>query len=182
MYLSILCVFFKQSRNCVRILMEVVVGPWVAVVPLPPLCWSAPALSRSHTNANMTFGGGLLSPEIKCLRTEVQEPVRQPVAGLRCQTQRQQLALTPRSACPLAGQAGWGRQQCYLEIAILSLLHRFSSFSCSLRGGVLLTVPRRLYRNEGAQWYGGVGLCSSNSSLLVKPLFPGCVDGTPGLA
>lgn len=148
--------FFKQRRNNVSTLTEVVVVPWMAVVPLPPLCWSAPALGHSCTKANMTFVGGLFFPKMKCLCTERQEALRQPVAGLQCQTQRQQPASMPGSAHPLAamlgGQAGRGTQQCYLEIAIFAITARI--FKCFLlpAQGLLSMLPSRPCRNEGAQW------------------------------
>lgn len=117
--------FFKQSRNNVSTLMEVVVGSQMSVVPLPPLCSSAPALRHSHTKANVTFVGGLLFSKMTYLGTERQERLRQPTAEVQRWTQRQQPAPTPGSthtlAAALAGQSGWGRQQCYLEIAIFAI-------------------------------------------------------------
>lgn len=136
--------------------MEVMVGPRMAVVPLPPFCWSAPSLSRSRTKANVTFVGGLLFPKMKCLCTERQESLRQPVAGLWCWTQQQQPALTPVSdhplAAALAGQAGWGRQQCYLEIAICVIAAQiFKCFLLAVRC-FCQCLPSGPGRNEGARW------------------------------
>lgn len=141
----------REGRNNVSTSMEVMVDPRMAVVPLPPFCWSAPSLSCSRTKANVTFVGGLLFPKMKCLCTERQESLRQPVAGPWCRTQWQQPALTPGSdhplAAALAGQAGWGRQPCYLEIAICVIAAQiFKCFLLAVRG--FLSMPPQRARSK----------------------------------
>lgn len=156
------------------------------------LYWSASALSHSHMKVPMTFVGELFfSTNDTSLHwkaavsgtviggTVVPDPVAAPASWF--------LGSAHPVASTLAVQTSWDKQQCCLKIALFVIdVCIFKCFLLTAWGFLSPMSPCELPSEpcwkEGAQWEGGMGLSSPDFSLLVKPVFPGCVDGTPGVA